>query len=137
MKKAWEMARELFLQAAPVIRSEEEQTWEDNLDVSVFYDQILSLDWGSNVPGSGAPEKIMVAAVQALENRGYRVSQRGYRYLSDGLKAFEQKDYVLLHEYSALLRRELAEAEMDPDSDYWNYRYYRTFAEYLEEVTFP
>lgn len=137
MKKAWEMASELFLRANPVIRSSEEQTWEDNLDVSAFYDQILALDWGSNVPGSGAPEHIMVAAVQALENRGYTVSKRGYRYLNDGLKAFEQKDYTLLHQYSALLRRELAEAEKDPDSDYWNYRYYRMFAEYLGEVTFP
>ena len=78
MKKAWEIARELFLQASPIIRSEEEQTWEDNLDAAVFYDQLLGLDWGSNVPGSGAPEQIMVAAVQALENRGYKVSKRGY-----------------------------------------------------------
>lgn len=52
-KKAWEMSRELFLQAQPIIRSAEEQTWDDNLDVSVFYDRILALDWGSNVPGSG------------------------------------------------------------------------------------
>ena len=137
MKKAWEMARELFLGANPIIRSAEEQTWEDNLDVSAFYDQILALDWGSNVPGSGAPEQIMVAAVQALENRGYRVSERGYQFLSDGLKAFEQKDYALLHQYSALLRRELAKAEKDPGSDYWNYRYYRTFAEYQGAVSFP
>ncbi len=137
MKKAWEIARELFLQAHPIIRPTEEQTWEDNLDVSVFYDQILALDWGSNVPGSGAPEKIMVAAVQALENRGYRVGERGYRYLKEGLKAFEKKDFVLLYRYSALLRRELEEAEKDPESDYWNYRCYRTFAEYLGAVTFP
>ena len=64
--KAWEMAQEIFHNARPVIRSEEEQTWTDNVDVSGFYDDNLSLDWGSNVPGSGAPEKIMVAAVQAL-----------------------------------------------------------------------
>ena len=75
MKKAWEIARDLFLQARPVIRPAEEQTWEDNLDVADFYDMNLALDWGSNVPGSGAPEKIMVAAVQALENRGYKVRQ--------------------------------------------------------------
>ena len=137
MKKAWEMARELFLQAEPIIRSAEEQTWEENLDVSAFYDHIHALDWGSNVPGSGAPEKNMVAAVQALENRGYRVSERGYRYLQDGLKAFKQKDYTLLHQYSALLKRELEEAEIDQDSDYWNYRYYHRFAYYLEVVTFP
>lgn len=117
MKKAWEMARELFLQADPIIRSEEEQSWEDNIDVSAFYDQNLSLDWGSNVPGSGAPEQIMVAAVQALENKGYKVSPKGYQYLNDGLKAFEKKDYVLLHQYSALLRRELANAEKNRESE--------------------
>ena len=137
MKKAWETARELFLGARPVVRSSEEQTWEDNLDVSAFYDQNLSLDWGSNVPGSGAPEQIMVAAVQALENRGYRVSEEGYGYLNEGLRAFEQKDFVLLHRCSALLRRALAEAEKDPESGYWKYRYYRTFEEYAGAVTFP
>ena len=77
--KAWEMAQNIFWNAQPVIRSEEEQTWTDNVDVSGFYDDNLSLDWGSNVPGSGAPEKIMVAAVQALENRGYQVSEKGYQ----------------------------------------------------------
>lgn len=137
MKKAWEIARELFLQAKPIVRSAEEQTWEDNIDVSDFYDQILALDWGSNVPGSGAPEKIMVAAVQALENRGYKVSEKGYQYLEDGLKAFAQKDYVCLHRCSALLRRELAVAEKNPESDYWNYRFYKTFEEYLSSVEFP
>ena len=137
MKKAWEIASELFMQAKPIIRSAEEQTWEESIDVSAFYDQNLALDWGSNVPGSGAPEKIMVAAVQALENRGYKVSEEGYLYLNEGLKAAERQDYVLLHRYSALLRRELAEAEKDPASEYWKYRYYITFEDYLEAVAFP
>lgn len=131
------MARELFLEAKPIVRSAEEQTWEENLDVSSFYDRNLALDWGSNVPGSGAPEKIMVAAVQALENRGYRVSEAGYRYLNEGLKAAEKQDYVRLHQCSALLRRELARAEKDPESEYWKYRYYRTFEDYHDAVTFP
>ena len=137
MKKAWELARELFLSAGPILRASEEQTWEDNLDVSVFYDRNLALDWGSNVPGSGAPEQIMVAAVQSLENRGYRVGEKGYRYLHDGLNAFARKDFVQLHRCSALLRRELAEAEKDPESEYWTYRYYLTFEDYLGAVTFP
>ena len=111
--KAWEMAQDVYNNAQPVIRSEEEQTWTDNVDVSAFYDDNLSLDWGSNVPGSGAPEKIMVAAVQALENRGYRVSEEGYRLLKEGLQANEKKDFVKLHQISALMRRELAEAEKD------------------------
>ena len=51
--KAWEKAQQIFREARPVVRSEEEQTWTDNVDVSKFYDDNLSLDWGSNVPGSG------------------------------------------------------------------------------------
>lgn len=135
--KAWEMAQDVFINAQPVIRSEEEQTWTDNVDVSAFYDDNLSLDWGSNVPGSGAPEKIMVAAVQALENRGYRVSEDGYRLLKEGLKANEKKDFVKLHQISALIRRELAEAEKDEKASYWNYKVYRSFEQYRENVEFP
>jgi ADP-ribosylglycohydrolase len=135
--KAWEMAQELFSNARPVIRQEEEQTWTDNVDVSVFYDDNLSLDWGSNVPGSGAPEKIMVASIQALENRGYQVSDEGYRLLEEGLKAHEKKDFVALHAISALLRRELANAKKDPQSDYWKYMVYESFEQYEKAVTFP
>ena len=135
--QAWEMAQKIFEEARPVIRSEEEQTWTDNVDVSVFYDNNLSLDWGSNVPGSGAPERIMVAAVQALENRGYRVSQEGYRLLNEGLAAWEEKDFVRLHQISALLRRELAQARKEESDPYWNYRYYHSFEEYEREIRFP
>lgn len=135
--KAWEMAERIFTSAKPVIRSAEEQTWTDNVDVSGFYDDNLSLDWGSNVPGSGAPEKIMVAAVQALENRGYQVSEEGYRLLEQGLIAHKEKDFVKLHEISALLRRELAAAEKDETSPYWSYAVYESFAQYEKAVVFP
>lgn len=135
--KAWEMAQDIFTNAKPVIRTEEEQTWTDNVDVSAFYDDNLALDWGSNVPGSGAPEKIMVAAIQALENRGYRVSEEGYRLLLEGLKANEDKNFVKLHQISALLRRELAMAEKDDTSSYWDYTVYHSFEQYEKMIEFP
>ena len=135
--KAWEKAQQIFREARPVVRSEEEQTWTDNVDVSQFYDDNLSLDWGSNVPGSGAPEKIMVAAVQALENRGYQVSEAGYRFLEQGLAAHQEQDFVKLHQLSALLRRELMNAKKDENSEYWKYKYYHSFEEYEKEVSFP
>ena len=135
--KAWEIAQKVFTEAKPVIRTEEEQNWTDNVDVSGFYDENLLLDWGSNVPGSGAPEKIMVAAIQALENRGYKVSEEGYRLLHQGLDAYEKKDFVTLHKVSALLRRELANAEKDEDSPYWTYGFYHSFEEYEVKVSFP
>ncbi len=135
--KAWEKAQQIFREARPVVRSEEEQTWTDNVDVSKFYDDNLSLDWGSNVPGSGAPEKIMVAAVQALENRGYQVSEAGYRFLEQGLAAHQEQDFVKLHQLSALLRRELMNAKKDENAEYWKYKYYHSFEEYEKEVSFP
>ena len=136
-KRAWEMAGELFRNAKPVIRSAEEQTWTDNVDVSGFYDSNLSLDWGSNVPGSGAPERITVAAVQALENRGYRVSDRGYELLEEGITALNEKDHIRLHQVSALFKRELSRTKRDLLSDYWKYRPYLDFMTYETAVTFP
>lgn len=137
MKKAWERAGELYWNATPVILSKEDQTWTANLETQRFYDQILSLDWGSHVPGSGAPERIMVAAVQALENRGYLASDRAYELLDEGIKASEEKDYVKLHKISAELRYELAQAQKDETSPYWSYQIYETFAQYEESVQFP
>ncbi len=137
MKRAWEIAGELYWNAKPVVRSKEEQTWTANLDTLAFYDSILSLDWGSNVPGSGAPECIMAASIQALENRGYRVSDRGYELLEAGLKARDNSDYVELQRISAELRCELAHAKKDEDSDYWKYKSYVSFEEYERAVQFP
>lgn len=137
MKRAWEIAQDIFNTARPVVRSAEEQTWTDNVDVSKFYDDNLSLDWGSNVPGSGAPEKIMVASVQALENRGYRVSEEGCRLLLEGLEAHKEKDFARLHGISARLRRELANAQKDESSSYWKYTCYDSFDRYEKAVKFP
>ena len=135
--KAWEIAGNLFRGARPVILSEEDQSWKSLREVSRFYDRLLGLDWASSVPGSGAPEKIMVAAVQALENRGYRVSDRGYALLREGLAAHEKGDFIALHKISAQLRYELNHAEKDPDSPYWRYRIYDSFEAYAGAVTFP
>ena len=135
--KAWEIAQDIFTNARPVVRNQEEQTWTDNVDVSVFYDNNILLDWGSNVPGSGAPEKIMVAAVQALENRGYQVSEEGYRLLHKGLAAHKEQDFVTLHQISALLRKELAHAKKDESSPYWSYTCYESFEQYEKAVEFP
>ena len=55
MKKAWEIAYDLYSNAKPVLLSEEEQGWEPLKAVSDFYDNMLKLEWHSNVPGSGAP----------------------------------------------------------------------------------
>ncbi|MCD8097708.1 MAG: ADP-ribosylglycohydrolase family protein [Lachnospiraceae bacterium] len=137
MRKAWEITGELYRNAKPVVRQEEEQTWTVNLDTSSFYDQLLSLDWGSRVPGSGAPECIMAASMQALENRGYRCSDRAYELLEEGLKLRDTGDFVRLHEISAELHYELNHAERDETSDYWSHTGYASFEDYEKKVVFP
>lgn len=133
--KAWERARDLYKNAKPRILDEEDQTWVILKEVSKFYDQLIGLDWMSNVPGSGAPEMIMVAAVQAMENRGYRVAD-SKTLLDDGIKAYDEKDFVKLHQISAKLRKKLLEASKDETSPYWDYKLYNSFEEYEKDVVF-
>lgn len=133
--KAWEMAYELFSNAKPTILKEEEQGWSVLKQVADFYDNILSLDWSSNVPGSGAPEKIMIASIQALENRGYTV-ENAYELLEKGTKAFEENNKVELQRISAELRNAFLNAKKNESSDYWNYKYYNSFEEYEKNVSF-
>ncbi len=134
--KAWEIARDLYENAVPVVLEEEDQTWAILKEVSKFYDQLLSIDWASNVPGSGAPEKIMVAAVQALENRGYEVKD-SERLLKEGMEAHKEEDYVKLHKITAELKHNLLKAKKNEESPYWNFKNYKSFEEYNKEVKFP
>lgn len=136
MKKAWEMAYDLFSNAKPTILDEGEQGWSGLKAVADFYDGILSNDWGSNVPGSGAPETAMIAAVQALENRGYTV-YNAYELLEKGLMAHKENNKVELQRVSAELRNEFLNATKNENSDYWKYRYYDNFKQYEMSVQFP
>ncbi len=136
MKKAWEMAYDIFSNAKPTVLGEGEQGWSALKAVADFYDGILSLDWGSNVPGSGAPEIAMIAAVQALENRGYTVDN-AYELLEKGLKAHKENNKVDLQRISAELRNEFLNAKKNENSNYWNYKYYDSFEQYKQSVQFP
>ena len=135
-KKAWEMAYDLYSNAKPTVLEEGEQGWSALKSVADFYDNILSLDWKSNVPGSGAPEVVMIAAVQALENRGYTIDN-AYTLLEKGIKAHENNDKVLLQKISAELRNEFLNASKNEESDYWKYKYYNSYEEYKKAVSFP
>jgi ADP-ribosylglycohydrolase len=135
MKKAWELAYDIYSNAKPSVLSSEEQGWGALKEVSNFYDNLLSLDWSSNVPGSGAPEKIMVASIQALENRGYK-ADRAYELLEQGMKAHGEGDKVKLQKISAEIKNEFMNAKKDESSPYWQYKYYNTFEEYEKSVEF-
>lgn len=134
--KAWEIAYNLFSNAKPRILSEEDQTWTALRAVSKFYDMSAGLDWASNVPGSGAPEQIMVASVQALENRGYNVDA-AYELLDKGMEAFKKNDFISLHKISAMVKNIFLNADKDENSDYWKYTNYDSFEKYATNAKFP
>ncbi|NLJ58753.1 MAG: ADP-ribosylglycohydrolase family protein [Tissierellia bacterium] len=135
-KKAWEMAYELYTTAKPVLLEEEEQGWESLKAIASFYDNMLRMEWHSNVPGSGAPEQLMIAAVQALENRGYTV-EKAYELIERGMKVYEEGNAVELQKITAELRHEFLNAKKNPDSPYWEYTYYENFDQYEKSVSFP
>jgi ADP-ribosylglycohydrolase len=133
--KAWEIAYDIFSNAKPVILSSEDQGWSSLKAVSEFYDAQISVDWSSNVPGSGAPEKIMVASIQALENRGYIV-ENGYELLKRGIQAHSDGDKVELQKISAEMRNAFLNAKKNEESDYWKFKQYNSFEEYKNKVSF-
>lgn len=133
--KAWEMEKELIQSAMPTILEEEEQEWDVMAEVGKTEDDKIKLLWGSNVPGSAAPERIIIAGVQAMENRGYLVE--GYEAIVDeGLKALEANDMVTLHQLTSKLYHQILHSVKDEASSYWHYKPYTTWKQYEEAVTF-
>ncbi len=70
--------------------------WEDLAkDPFRAENEKLKLLWESKVPGSGAPEHLIVGAVQAVENTGRDV-RPAEKLLKDGFKAYYSGDFRLL-----------------------------------------
>lgn len=136
MPKAWELELDLRRAARPRVLSEEEQTWGAMERLKEFQDNLLKLLWYSEVPGSAAPECLMLAAVQAAENRGLDVSA-AEPLVAPGRAALERGDLATLHGITSRLFRELDRAPIDPASPYWTYRLVRTWEEHRATVAFP
>ena len=134
--KAWELARKLTDEAVPRLLTEEEQTWEANMEVGEADDAHLRLLWHSNVPGSFAPESIMLSAVQAKENLGYTV-KNGVELWQSGQKALADNDMPELNRISALLWQAVNHGEKNPAAPSWRYVRYESWAQYAAAVTLP
>lgn len=133
--KAWELAREILEQAMPKLLAEEEQTWEANIEVGEAEDFHLRLLWSSNVPGSYAPESIMLAAIQAKENMGYIVED-GVALWREGKAALEAGDMVTLNQISARLWHQVNNARVDETHESWKFKRYDSWDAYQADVTF-
>lgn len=133
--KAWEMEKNLIESAIPKVLNEDEQQWDMMEDIGKSEDASTKLLWGSNVPGSGAPERVIIAGVQAIENRGYVVED--YEdIVQKGLEALRNDDMIELHTLTSKLYHQMNKCKKDEKSSYWQYKEYKNWKEYEQDVTF-
>ena len=135
MKRAWEYDYELIQNAIPKILSKEEQTWENAFeDDAVEYSRIEEL-WWSNVPGSYAPEQLIIAAILSMYNMGYDVIE-AEKLIPDGIDAYKSKNKVLLCQITAKIFQILNSAKVIKDHPHWKYPQYDSFDDYIKKVDF-
>ena len=134
--KAWERVRRMTDEAIPRRLAEDEQTWDAMNEVEAQVDFMLRLYWESHVPGSYAPESLMLASIQAVENQG-KLVENGMALYEEGLAALEAGDLVALHRVTANLKYKVNTAKKDMAHSYWRATTYDTFKQFAEESSFP
>ena len=135
--RAWEMSRDLLRSAVPVVLDETEQDWKESAEaVGSKADSGIALFWKSSVPGSGAPDSSALAAIGAMENKGY-VLPPYEQILSDGFAALEAGDMLALHVAHMRLWQVLRSAEPDADHPARQTARYRDWTEFDAAVDWP
>lgn len=133
--KAWELTRDLLRDTMPVVRSAEEQTW----DASALMNSLdfgTALFWKSNVPGSAAPENLMAAALQSLENKGFALAPYE-TLLQEGIEALAKGDFERLYTIDMRLRVLMRAARPDPEHPSQKTVRYRSWDEFDATVAWP
>ena len=134
MPKAWELEVEMRRKARP--DPMHKPRWDAIKEIQMVEDTLVKTLWYSEVPGSGAPERLMIAAVQAAENRGLQVD-KAERLLLAGLQAWERNDVPSLHRITACIWRELQQAPPNCKSEYWNFRHPLSWEDHKITAHFP
>lgn len=135
--RAWQREHEYMMSQRPKRDPDEnnEAVWQAGMGAQeTAQDAAIRLVWDSTVPGSYAKERVIVGAVQAMENRGY-VVPGSERLIERGLAALQAGDMTEL----SLVTQELWEAcfcaPRDEDSPYWTYTQYESFEQYDAAVS--
>lgn len=136
MKKAWELEYETMQNSQPVILSEDEQGWMFAEKVEEVEDEMIRMKWHSNVPGSGATEHVIIAAIQDMENMGYDVAE-AEKLMEEGISYSEKNDILGMARLACRVFNRLSNAPKIPDHPYWSYKIYDSFEKVLEDVTLP
>ncbi len=96
--KAWLLERDIRRRATPDPNFHGE--YGDEFAPSLWNDGVIEMLWRSKVPGSGAPESLMLGAIQAVENMGRDVG-KALRLYEMGLKELEDGNTASLRALTA------------------------------------
>ncbi|RLL84559.1 crystallin [Petrotoga sp. HKA.pet.4.5] len=116
--KAWENEFNRRRNAKP--KKDHIEKWEDVEKMNVFPKEILVTLWDSKVPGSNAPESLIVGAVQSVENMGKNVNQAEL-LLDKGFEALKNKDYSKLKAITSEIFFSLSKADSLDNNAYEKY----------------
>ena len=123
--KAWKV--EYFLRKNALPSEEFTPFWSEVSNIVKNVEEMrVKLLWKSRVPGSGAPEHLVVGAVQALWNRGYDV-RAAEKLLSRGFKALKSNDINSLRHISAKIFYALSVAPKRKNDVYFHFLHPQTF----------
>lgn len=134
--KAWEMELDVLKNAVPVILEEEEQGWLFGEQVEQMENRLISMKWHSAVPGSGAVEHVLVAAMQDMENMGYDVSA-AEALIEAGLESHSKGDAAQMTLLASRVMQLLNTAPKVEGHPYWSYTIYESFEQLEGKVQFP
>mgnify|MGYP002853239567 CR=1 FL=1 len=136
--KAWEKELEILRDGLPCYEENDNETiWEEQSEgTEQAQDMLCRMYWHSQVPGSRANESICLAALQAMENRGY-IAEGGMDIIEEGFKVYETEDIVRLHKLMYAAFQASYDAKKDESSPYWQQTFYETFEDYVAAVEFP
>lgn len=136
--KVWQLERKIIMEEVPCYQpNDNEIIWEENAGgPEIAQDNLTKMYWHSQVPGSRAKESICLAAIQAMENRGYCVKD-GMSLIEEGYKAYDDNDIIKMHKLAYKIFRACDDAQKDENSPYWQQNFYDSFEEYASAVNFP
>ncbi len=117
--KAWEWEYKIRRQAAP--ESNFTGIYGEDFAPNMFNDDFLLLIWYSEVPGSGAPDSLILGAIQAVENMGRDVSKALELY-KEGFEAYKDRRIGKLRAITAEIFSELESAPKVENHPYHRYK---------------
>lgn len=132
-RAAWEIDRQLRLEAVPLDRRTHASEWYTSSTVFPEGDELVALFWNARVPGSGAPEIPYVEMVQSMANRGFDMVE-AEKLLPLGMELAGKKDRDGLRSLTAELLAAIHDAPRDPFSPYWGFEHPAAWEEVAEAL---